>query len=65
MKKIKITSDQIVENAEFVLKGIGTVKILSVEKDGYKKGLDRVNTELNGRPYADTVEEIVSFINQN
>jgi hypothetical protein len=61
---MKITKDQILPGAVFNTK-IGEVKIKTIDKDGYKKGCDRVNTELFGKPYSDTKSEIVSFINQN
>lgn len=61
---MKITKEQIIEGAKFEL-SIGTVEIISIVKDGYKKGLDEVNTLLNSRPYADTKSELKSFINEN
>lgn len=64
MKSPKVTKDQIIEGAEFDLK-VGICKIVSVEKDGYKKGLDLVRTTISGRDYADGYTEVLWFINSN
>lgn len=64
MKSAKITKDKIITGASFELKN-GTYTIIEIEKDGYKKGSDRIRTKMGDNTYCDDYTSVLWFINSN